>query len=170
MALPVAKLGTLALRTLSKPIASRLKSQAAVHPKFRNFIIGIAQINHRITTKIQRRIYGHTTDVEIRPLNEQKAVQAATDLIGEAFIFSVAVAALIFEVQRSARSETRKEEARKQELEELKQREESLAKELEDLKLKLNEIEQLAKGRGLTGILNFKGVHVAEGGKTATPA
>jgi len=53
---------------------------------------------------------------------------------------------------------------------ELKQREESLAKELEYLKLKLNEIEQLAKGRGLTGILNFKGVHVAEGGKTATPA
>ncbi|CAO2175258.1 unnamed protein product [Urochloa humidicola] len=171
MALPVAKLGTLALRTLSKPIASRLKSQAAVHPKFRNFIIAIAQINHRITTKIQRRIYGHATDVAIRPLDEQKAVQAATDLIGEAFIFSVAVAALIFEVQRSARAEARKEEARKQELEELKQREDSLAKELEDLKLKLIEIERLAKGRGLTGILNLKGVCGEEGGKAAaTPA
>uniref|UniRef100_A0ACD5VH13 Uncharacterized protein n=1 Tax=Avena sativa TaxID=4498 RepID=A0ACD5VH13_AVESA len=117
MALPVAKLGTLLLRTLSKPIASRLKSQAAVHPKFRDFIISIAQMNHRITTRIQRRIYGHATNVEIRPLDEQKAVQAATDLIGEGFIFSVAVAALIFEVQRSARSEARKEEARKQELE-----------------------------------------------------
>jgi hypothetical protein len=46
MALPVAKLGTLALRTLSKPIASRLKSQAAVHPKFRNFIIAIAQVSN----------------------------------------------------------------------------------------------------------------------------
>ena len=44
MALPVAKLGTLLLRTLSKPIASRLKSQAAVHPKFRDFIISIAQV------------------------------------------------------------------------------------------------------------------------------
>ncbi|KAL5670761.1 hypothetical protein ACJX0J_015067, partial [Zea mays] len=73
--------------------------------------------NHQITTKIQRRIYGHATDVAIRPLDEQKAVQAATDLIGEAFIFSVAVAALIFEVQRNARSEARKEEARRQELE-----------------------------------------------------
>ncbi|XP_006643981.1 optic atrophy 3 protein homolog [Oryza brachyantha] len=170
MALPVAKLGTLALRTLSKPIASRLKSQAAVHPKFRNFIISIAQINHRITTRIQRRIYGHATDVEIRPLNEEKAVQAATDLIGEAFIFSVAVAALIFEVQRSARSEARKEEARKQELEELKQREESLSKDLEELKLRLGEIERLAKGRGLSGILNFKGVHGAESSKAAAPA
>jgi hypothetical protein len=46
-------------------------------------------MNHRITTKIQRRIYGHATDVAIRPLDEQKAVQAATDLIGEGFIFSV---------------------------------------------------------------------------------
>lgn len=108
--------------------------------------------------------------MEITPLNEEKAVQAATDLIGEGFIFSVAVAALIFEVQRNARSEARKEEARKQELEELKQREESLSKDLEDLKLRLAEIEHLAKGRGLSGILNFKGVHGAESSKAATPA
>jgi len=38
---------------------------------------------------MQRRIYGHATDVEIRPLNEEKAVQAAVDLIGELFVFSV---------------------------------------------------------------------------------
>lgn len=38
---------------------------------------------------MQRRLYGHSTDVEIRPLNEEKAVQAATDLIGEIFVFLV---------------------------------------------------------------------------------
>lgn len=38
---------------------------------------------------MQRRIYGHATDVEIRPLNEEKAVQAAVDLMGELFVFSV---------------------------------------------------------------------------------
>lgn len=47
------------------------------------------QENHRITTKMQRRIYGHATDVEIRPLNEERAVQAAVDLIGELFVFTV---------------------------------------------------------------------------------
>ena len=47
------------------------------------------QANHRFTTQIQRRIYGHRTDVEIRPLNEEKAVQAAADLIGEVFVFTV---------------------------------------------------------------------------------
>lgn len=156
MVLPLLKLGTLALKTLSKPLASRLKQQAAIHPKFRQFIVNIAQANHRITTRTQRRIYGHATDVEIRPLNEEKAVQAAVDLIGEVFVFTVAGAAVIFEVQRSAKSEARKEEKRKQELEAMKQRDEDLAREVELLKQKLQEIEQLAKGRGLGGIFQFK--------------
>lgn len=40
---------------------------------------------------MQRRIYGHATDVAIRPLNEEKAVQAAADLLGELFVFSVLI-------------------------------------------------------------------------------
>ncbi|GAA0152195.1 hypothetical protein LIER_10736 [Lithospermum erythrorhizon] len=168
MVLPLLKLGTLALKTLSKPIAARLKSEAGKHPKFRNFIISIAQSNHRITTRMQRRIYSHATDVEIRPLNEEKAVQAAVDLLGELFVFSVGVTALIFEVQRSARSEAKKEEVRRQELEALRQRNEELAKEVELLKQKLQEIEQLAKGRGLSGVFKLK--KDPEEGKTAPPA
>ncbi|XP_073000463.1 OPA3-like protein [Typha latifolia] len=170
MILPVVKLGTLALKTLCKPIANRLKKEAGLHPKFRQLIINIAQTNHRISTNIQRRIYGHATNVEIRPLNEENAVQAAADLIGELFVFSVAGAALIFEVQRSARSEARKEEIRKQEIEAMKQRDEDLAKEVEMLKQKLSEIEHLAKGRGLSGILNFKSINSLESSKSATPA
>lgn len=88
MILPLAKLGTLALKMMSKPIAIRLKSEASRHPRFRHLIINLAQANHRISTNIQRRIYGHSTNVEIRPLNEEKAVQAAADLIGELFVFS----------------------------------------------------------------------------------
>lgn len=47
------------------------------------------QANHRFTTQMQRRIYGHATDTAIRPLNEEKAVQAAADLFGELFVFTV---------------------------------------------------------------------------------
>ncbi|KAF2295031.1 hypothetical protein GH714_031162 [Hevea brasiliensis] len=43
MILPVLKLGTLALRTICKPIANRLKKEAGLHPGFRQFIINIAQ-------------------------------------------------------------------------------------------------------------------------------
>ncbi|KAH6773658.1 Optic atrophy 3 protein [Perilla frutescens var. hirtella] len=154
--LPLLKLGTLALKTLSKPIAARLKKQAGIHPKFRNLIISVAQANHRMTTTMQRRIYSHATDVEIRPLNEEKAVQAAVDLMGEVFIFSVGVAALIFEVQRSSRSEAKKEEVRRKEMEGMRQRDEELAKEVDLLKQKLAEIEQIARGRGLAGVFNFR--------------
>jgi hypothetical protein len=58
MALPVMKLGTLLLRTLSKPIANRLKSQAAVHPKFRDFIISIAQVGFPWLSRISFRGQG----------------------------------------------------------------------------------------------------------------
>lgn len=118
---------------------------------------------------MQRRLYSHATDVEIRPLNEEKAVQAAVDLMGELFVFSVATVALIFEVQRSARSEARKEEARKQELEALKQRDEALSREVELLKEKLEELEKLARGRGLSGIISFKRPDT-ESAKSVKPA
>ncbi|KAJ8545479.1 hypothetical protein K7X08_018062 [Anisodus acutangulus] len=169
MALPVLKLGTLALKTLSKPIGSRLKQQARLHPKFRNFIVSIAQENHRLTTTVQRKLYGHATDVEIRPLDEEKAVQAAVDLLGEVFVFSVAVAALFFEYQRSSRSEAKKEELRKQELEQMRERDEALSREMDIMKRKIQELEQLARGRGLAGVFNFRPTQVEEG-KFPTPA
>ncbi|KAG0456466.1 hypothetical protein HPP92_024254 [Vanilla planifolia] len=156
MILPFVKLGTLALRTLAKPIASKLKQQAGVHPRFRELIVNLAQTNHRFSTTLQRRIYGHSTDVEIRPLNEEKAVQAAVDLIGELFIFSVAGGAIVFEVQRSSRSEAKKEELRRQELEALRRKGEDMAKEVDLLKQKLSEIEKNSKGWGLSGILHLK--------------
>ncbi|PON57117.1 Optic atrophy 3-like [Trema orientale] len=169
MVLPLVKLGTLVLKTLSKPVASRLKQQAGLHPRFRQLIINLAQKNHKITTQMQRRIYGHATDVEIRPLNEEKAVQAAVDLIGEVFVFTVAGVALIFEVQRSARSEARKEEIRKQELETMKQRDEDLSRELESLRRKVEELEELSKGRGLSGVFHFKHA-TTEAAKSTKPA
>jgi len=151
MILPLFKLGTLALKTLSKPIASRLKTQAAHHPRFRSLIINLAQTNHKFSTQLQRRIYGHATNVAIRPLDEEKAVQAFTDLLGE-----VGGAAVIFEVQRSSRSEARKEEARKQEFEALRQREDDLARELVLLKQRVDELEYHTRGRGIAGILNLR--------------
>ncbi|KAJ6763951.1 OPTIC ATROPHY 3 PROTEIN OPA3 [Salix purpurea] len=180
MILPAVKLGTLALKTICKPIANRLKKEAGLHPKFRHFIINMAQANHRFTTRMQRRIYGRSVDAVIRPLDEEKAVQASADLIGELFVFSmneselhacsrvtiiqiclVAGAAVIFEVQRSSRSEARKEEKQRQEIEAMMQRDEELAREIQALKQKLDEVEQLARGRGLGG---FKHGNATEDG------
>ncbi|KAL8268691.1 hypothetical protein R6Q59_002489 [Mikania micrantha] len=162
MILPLAKLGTLALKIICKPIAKRIKNKAGHHAQFRQSIINFAQANHRFNTKLQRRIYGHAIDAAIRPLNEEKAVQAAADFVGELFIFTVAGTALILEFQRSSKAEARKEARRKQELEALKQRDEDLAREIEMLKYKINEIEEVAKGDGL---VNFRKPFSIGGGK-----
>lgn len=45
MILPAVKLGTLALKTICKPIANRLKKEAGLHPRFRQFIVNIAQVH-----------------------------------------------------------------------------------------------------------------------------
>lgn len=44
----------------------------------------------------------------------------------------------------------------------MRQRDEQLAQEVEVLKQKLDEIEQLAKGRGLAGVFNFRQAHAGE--------
>ncbi|KAH0697070.1 hypothetical protein KY289_014552 [Solanum tuberosum] len=81
----------------------------------------------------------------------------------------VAVAALYFEVQRSSQSEAKKEELRRQELEQMRERDDSLSREVESLKSKIQELEQLARGRGLAGVFNFRPSQVEEG-KVPTPA
>lgn len=172
MVLPLVKLGTLVLKTAAKPIAGRLKKEAGRHPKFRQLIMNIAQANHRFTTQMQRRLYGHSTDVAIRPLDEEKAVQAAADLFGEVFVFSVAGVAVIFEVHRSAKSEARKEELRRQEIGAVEQQTKDLAMEVELLKRRLEDLEQQTKGRGLAAIFTTKNSQIVarEDTKPASPS
>ncbi|VVB06122.1 unnamed protein product [Arabis nemorensis] len=168
MVLPLLKLGTLALRTICKPIANRLKKEAGVNPGFRQFIVNIAQANHRFTTKLQRRASGRITDAVIRPLNEERAVQAAADLLGELFAFTVAGAALVYEVQRNARGEARKEEKRQQELAVFRRRHEKMENEIEEMKqicrafheelskpIEVPKPKELPKPRGLAWLYNF---------------
>lgn len=63
--------------------------------------------------------------------------------------------AVIFEVQRSSRSEARKEEARRQELQALKQRDEELTREIEFLKNRIDDLERHSKTRGLSSIFSI---------------
>ncbi|KAL1225746.1 hypothetical protein V5N11_028150 [Cardamine amara subsp. amara] len=165
MVLPFFKLGTLALRTICKPIANRLKKEAGVNPRFRQFIINIAQANHRFTTKLQRRASGRITDAVIRPLNEERAVQAAADLVGEFFAFTVAGGVLVYEVQRNARGEARKEEKRQLELAKCRRRQDKMESEIKEMNQRCSELkeelskpreikEELSKPRGLAWLLN----------------
>ncbi|KAK3036316.1 hypothetical protein RJ639_031288 [Escallonia herrerae] len=96
---------------------------------------------------MQRRIYGRSNDTRIRPLNEDRAVQVAADLLGEFFIFTEFLSQLteIIFMSSMRRSEARKEEMRRQEMEAIKKKNEELTEEMEHLKLKMGAMEQIAR-------------------------
>lgn len=48
----------------------------------------------------------------------------------------------------------------------MRQRDEDLAKEVECLKQKIQELEQLAKGKGLAGVFNFKNTQTQNANST----
>ncbi|KAK9150389.1 hypothetical protein Syun_008698 [Stephania yunnanensis] len=84
MILPFVKLGTLALKTFAKPIASRLKKELGYTPSFR-LLLAAEEVRYGGSVHMVRFLSG-------------------------GLFFGVAGAAVIFEVQRSSRSEARKEE------------------------------------------------------------
>ncbi|XP_024369886.1 uncharacterized protein [Physcomitrium patens] len=105
---------------------------------------------HRFQVNLQRRIYGHDTGVAVHPLNPEKAVQAASDLLGEFIIFAVGGTIVILEVQRSSRSEALKEAKMRAELDALRERDNCAFYEIKQLTLRIEELEKSPKnGRAI---------------------
>eukprot|EP00475_Leptophrys_vorax_P011665 TRINITY_DN18209_c0_g1_i1.p1 TRINITY_DN18209_c0_g1~~TRINITY_DN18209_c0_g1_i1.p1 ORF type:complete len:204 (+),score=40.73 TRINITY_DN18209_c0_g1_i1:326-937(+) len=161
MVIPFVKLGALALKTLSKPLANVVKRRAKSHPRFRETIINFAQSYHKLNVGLQRRLYGYSTNVDIKPLIEERAVETAADLVGEVFVFSVAGGIVVAEYTRSTMSEARKEEKRKQEKEALRQKDLELEQELETLKERLDALEKAASDGWIPRILRGTGLATA---------
>lgn len=158
MILPFAKLGALLVRTLSKPLATAVKARAKNHPNFRTTIMNFAQGYHKFNVTIQRRLYGMDVRDYVKPLNEEKAVETAAELVGELIIFGVGTAVVIAEVSRSAISDSRKEEARRRQLEDLKQQAAAQRADLVALTERVEALEQAWKPRGIfTGLLGSAG-------------
>ena len=51
-ALPLAKLGGLLLKTLSKPLSRSLKSQAAEHETIRGVLVYVGNLSHKVTARM----------------------------------------------------------------------------------------------------------------------
>ncbi|KAJ1941013.1 hypothetical protein EC988_006874 [Linderina pennispora] len=101
------KVASLLFRTLSKPVANALKTQAKDREVFRSLCINVAQTTHRIEMTWKMKVLGYQPE-RIRPLNDTRAVDAGANFLGEAFIFSVAVS-LIFAEQLRSRNQARKQ-------------------------------------------------------------
>ncbi|WFD33217.1 hypothetical protein MCUN1_000030 [Malassezia cuniculi] len=103
-----AKIISLAIRTVAKPIATQLKHQAAQHESFKRM---------RLRSNLLS-----TGDVKIRPLNDAKAIANGANAISEGFLFLVAVLVIVAETYRGSRNRANVHDRLDTEIKELRQR------------------------------------------------
>ncbi|KDO31232.1 hypothetical protein SPRG_03850 [Saprolegnia parasitica CBS 223.65] len=98
--LPLEKLGGMLVRFLTKPIATELKTLGKSHPRLKAACTSLGQRIHRWN------VVSHVQD-----LPDDQALQRGTELIGEAFIFAVAVAVVTYDFTRSTAKTQAKDSA-----------------------------------------------------------
>ncbi|RZS17370.1 hypothetical protein BHM03_00049508 [Ensete ventricosum] len=178
MLLPVVKLGSLALRTLSKPIASRLKQQAGNYPKFREYIIGLAQVLPPPLSLVLSFLFVDQRSVLFSSFllfGEMKICiyfsprLCSSAKLGIFFVVDEFILLMVLEPGKSSLHDNHSKAPLRLiscnsicfhllaygvscPWQAMKQKEQELAKELELLRVKLHELEHLARGRGLLSI------------------
>ena len=97
---PLFKLGSLLLKTLSKPGASYIKREAGNTKVIKQICVGLGQLAHRVSASLEMRLVS-TNITMIKPLSETQALQRGADLLGEAIVFGVAAGIVVVEYRRS---------------------------------------------------------------------
>ncbi|XP_022202626.2 putative OPA3-like protein CG13603 [Nilaparvata lugens] len=116
-AFPLAKLGALLLRQVSKPIANFLKERAKQHPFFRTYLLmPPAQFYNWCEVKMKMWVLNLGKPVQVPPLNEAMAIDLGANVLGEGIVFIVAAGIVGYEYNRQVRKEAAKEAARKEEM------------------------------------------------------
>lgn len=119
MSLPLFKVGILAVRTVSKPVANSVKGYAKDHAGFRSVCAATGQTWHQIVSRVNIRLLGHRVS-KVKQLPEDEAVTKGADFFGELLIYMVSVGGVMAEVARSSKESQRKarEKAHRQMLKE----------------------------------------------------
>lgn len=157
VAFPLGKILYLVVRQVSKPISVRLQRVAKQTPFVRNYVImPTAQAFHKLEMFIKMRLMGAKGPAQVQPLKEERAIEVGAELIGEAFIFSVAAVFVLYEYNKSVKKEAQKEAARKKDLQEMKLLLSRLDKDVELVKGTLERTGVLKKSEEQPGKVNDK--------------
>lgn len=97
----VFKVGTLFIKTASKPLANRFQSFILGHPVSRERVISLAQYLHRAQVFINRGAEGKTGRYFVPDITEDRALELASKFVSESFLFSVGVGVLLLEYRRN---------------------------------------------------------------------
>lgn len=107
-ALPFAKLATLLIKTLAKPVSKRIKKDFSKFKGTRQMLVSIGQTSHAVTSRMTIWSEGYKVR-RITPLEEDKALGRGADFMGEGFILMVSSGTMIWEYNRSNEKSKKKE-------------------------------------------------------------
>ena len=126
------KIVSLAIRTIAKPIATQIKSQAAQHDAFKKMCISLAQFLHRTESRLRMNLLpGNSEHVKIRPLNDAKAISNGANAISEGFLFLVAALIILGESYRGSRSRAHERDKTEEEIKALRLQVQALTKQMQ---------------------------------------
>lgn len=100
---------------------------------------------HWLETTVKMRLMGHVGPSEIKPLNEEVAVNLAAELLGEGFLFAVGVGTLYFEYRRGVKKEERKEDEQNRHLAELENKVSEIGLVLETQGAEIRELNRMVQ-------------------------
>ncbi|KAF9793328.1 optic atrophy 3 protein-domain-containing protein, partial [Thelephora terrestris] len=163
-----AKIATLLIRTLAKPISNQLKTQAREHQTFRSICVNLAQSMYKTEVKLRTNLLGEPANQHVRPLSEARAIENGANALAEGFLFGVAALLIIGETWRSSRSQSKRRDDVDDKLEDLSTRVQELSSRLEQSMTRVEERQEYERQRNdeLERILE----HVVEIGLRGTLA
>ncbi|XP_023035572.1 putative OPA3-like protein CG13603 [Drosophila willistoni] len=141
-AFPIAKLGILAVKQISKPISALTKRAAQQNSFIKSYIVTPpAQLYNQIEVRSKLWLLNLGQPKRIPPLSQDMAIRMGSDILSELLIFIIGVSLILGEFSRQSRNDTRKHEKHKadrllleQRITDLCKRIEHQAKEVKDLK------------------------------------
>ena len=132
----------LTIKTVSKPVSKRLKSQAEQSTRFKNVCIEIGRFMNRSTHFVNVRLAGGR-QVKMKPLGEQEAVSRGADVVGEGFVYGTSVLLLVGEYARRDRiKESEAAEKARRKLENRRKKDAALEKKFTEMRTEIIELQK----------------------------
>lgn len=88
------------------------------------------------------RVIGVTGPTRIQPLKKEKAIEVGAEIIGEAFVYSVAASFIVFEYWKSSRKEASLESEQDKDIDLLMDKLQNVDGDIDSLKDKLQNVEK----------------------------
>lgn len=94
---------------------------------------------------VRLRVMGLAGPVEVRPLQEEVAMETGADLLGEIVVFGFGVGIVALEYNRQQRKEARREQNQSDQIGNLLSEVDVLTKRIDDLDRQMTEVKNIAK-------------------------